>query len=117
MRGMSREETMGNRFREIDKASLAEWIVQKGIRKAATATAFVMAWAWVQAERDEPISEMGFCDVYGMALSTYYRKLKIFREVFPAFSDPGELVATAEAWFGDGLKWGDLPHDVQPTAA
>jgi hypothetical protein len=105
------------RFSDIDKATLAQWIVQKGIRKAATATAFVMAWAWVQAERDELISELAFCDAYGMSLATYYRKLKIFREVFPAFSDPGELVQTAEVLMGDGLKWGDLPHDVQPAAA
>jgi len=97
--------------------TLAQWIVQKGIRKAATATAFVMAWAWVQSEHDDPIDEAIFIDAYGMGLRTYYRKLSLFREVFPAFSLPGELIARAELEFGDGLRWVDLPHDAVPVAA
>jgi len=97
--------------------SLALWIRKAGIRKAATATAFVMAWAWVQSEHEDPIDEAIFADAYGMTVRTYYRKLKVFREVFPAFSLPGELIARAEVEFGDALRWGDLPFDAVPVAA
>jgi hypothetical protein len=97
--------------------TLAHWIVKSGIRKAASSTAFLMAWAWVQSERDKPMTAHGFCDAYGISLATYYRKLYVFREVFPAFKDPGVLLATAEAQLGDGLRWGELPHDAEPVAA
>jgi hypothetical protein len=95
--------------------ALGVWIYGKGIRKAAKATGFVLAVAWVADDLGREPTRAEFCGAYGYTERQYYRDLALFREVFERFEHPWDLLMEAEKAYRDRRRFMELP--ARPAVA
>jgi hypothetical protein len=76
---------------------VSEHLIRKlGLRRALTVEKFVMLWALYQlANGDDPVNVEALADEIGSDRSTVFRWQESFREAFPEWSTPRDLLDAA----------------------